>query len=117
MRPRAEEEKEKLQRKKGVGKIVLPRALVPLQRVEADCNLANTLDKTLMLGKIEGRRRRGRHPGPLLRRSRSPDPSSKATLWVKAQHEGALPPPCIVRKDPRNPRKTSSVLLQCLWRP
>ena len=27
-----------------------------------------------------------------------PDPSSKATLWVKAQHEGALPPPCIVRK-------------------
>ena len=30
-----------------------------------------------------------------------PDPSSKATLWVKAQHEGALPPPCIARKDPR----------------
>ena len=30
-----------------------------------------------------------------------PDPSSKATLWLKAQHEGALPPPCIVRKDPR----------------
>ena len=25
--------------------------------------------------------------------------SSKATLWVKAQHEGALPPPCIVRKE------------------
>ena len=25
---------------------------------------------------------------------------TKATLWVKAQHEGALPPPCIVRKDP-----------------
>ena len=24
-----------------------------------------------------------------------------STLWVKAQHEGALPPPCIVRKDPR----------------
>ena len=23
--------------------------------------------------------------------------------WVKAQHEGALPPPCIVRKDPRVP--------------
>ena len=22
-------------------------------------------------------------------------------LWVTAQHEGALPPPCIVRKDPR----------------
>ena len=32
-----------------------------------------------------------------------PDPSSKATLWVKAQHEGALPPPCIVRNDPRVP--------------
>ena len=29
--------------------------------------------------------------------------TSKATLWVKAQHEGALPPPCIVRKDPRVP--------------
>ena len=29
---------------------------------------------------------------------RGPDPSSKATLWLKAQHEGALPPPCIVRK-------------------
>ena len=35
--------------------------------------------------------------------SRGPDPSSKATPWVKAQHEGALPPPCIVRKDPRVP--------------
>ena len=35
--------------------------------------------------------------------ARGPDPSSKATLWVKAQHEGALPPPCIVRKDPRVP--------------
>ena len=22
-------------------------------------------------------------------------------MWGKAQHEGALPPPCIVRKDPR----------------
>ena len=41
--------------------------------------------------------------GPPLRRTRGPDPSSKATLWVKAQHEGALPPPCIVRKDPRGP--------------
>ena len=46
---------------------------------------------------------RPRFPGPLLRRTRGPDPSSKATLWVKAQHEGALPPPCIVRKDPRVP--------------
>ena len=24
-------------------------------------------------------------------------------IGVKAQHEGALPPPCIVRKDPRVP--------------
>ena len=46
---------------------------------------------------------RPRFPGPLLRRTRVPEPSSKATLWVKAQHEGALPPPCIVRKDPRVP--------------
>ena len=36
-------------------------------------------------------------------KGRGPDPSSKATLWLKAQHEGALPPPCIVRKDPRVP--------------
>ena len=36
-------------------------------------------------------------------RARGPDPSSKSTLWVKAQHEGALPPPCFVRKDPRVP--------------
>ena len=43
------------------------------------------------------------HSAVGLRRTRGPDPSSKATLWVKAQHEGALPPPCIVRKDPRVP--------------
>ena len=30
---------------------------------------------------------------------------TKATLWVKAQHEGALQPPCIVRKDPRVTRR------------
>ena len=31
---------------------------------------------------------------------------ASGTHWapgVKAQHEGALPPPCIVRKDPRVP--------------
>ena len=49
-----------------------------------------------------------RSPGPLLRRTRGPDPSSKATLWVKAQHEGALPAPCIVRKDPRLWGRTES---------
>ena len=27
-----------------------------------------------------------------------PDTSSKATLWKKARHEGALTPPCIIRK-------------------
>ena len=31
---------------------------------------------------------RPRFPGPLLRRTRGPEPSSKATLWLKAQHEG-----------------------------
>ena len=40
-----------------------------------------------------------RFPGPLLRRTRGPDPSSKATLWLKAQHEGALPPPCMMAYD------------------
>ena len=29
---------------------------------------------------------------------RGPDLSSKATLWVKAQHEEALPTPCIAAK-------------------
>ena len=42
-------------------------------------------------------------PGPQLRRTRCPDASSKATLWVKEQHEGALTLPCIVRKHPRFP--------------
>ena len=30
----------------------------------------------------------------------SPDTSSKATLWVKLPFEGALTPPCVVRKNP-----------------
>ena len=34
------------------------------------------------------------------------------TLWVKAQHEGALPPPCIVRKDPRVPHTIGK---DCCW--
>ena len=41
--------------------------------------------------------------------TRGPDPSSKATLWVKAQHEGALPRPCIFRKDPRVPHAARRV--------
>ena len=38
-----------------------------------------------------------------LKRTRGPDTSSKATQWVKAQHEGALSPSCIVRKHPQVP--------------
>ena len=64
-------------------------------------------DLKSLLMKVKGESEKGglnpRFPGPLLRRTRGPDPSSKATLWVKAQHEGALPPPCIVRTDPRVP--------------
>ena len=51
--------------------------------------------------------------GAAARETTETPPSSRAegllflhgleTLWVKAQHEGALPPPCIVRKDPRVP--------------
>ena len=36
-------------------------------------------------------------------RSNSPDPSSKATLWVKAQHEGVLTSPGIVWKNTQIP--------------
>ena len=39
--------------------------------------------------------RPARFPCPLLKRTRGPDTSSKATQWVKAQHEGALSPSCI----------------------
>ena len=41
-------------------------------------------------------------PWSALKGETVPD-SLPATLWLKAQHEGALPPPCIVRKDPRVP--------------
>ena len=44
---------------------------------------------------------RPRFPRLLLIRTRCLDTSSKATLWMKAQHEGALTPPCIVRKNPQ----------------
>ena len=36
----------------------------------------------------------------VVQRTRCPDTSLKATLWMKAQHEGALTPLCIVRKNP-----------------
>ena len=42
-----------------------------------------------------------RFPGLLLTRTGCPDTSSKATLWGKAQHEGALTPPCIIWKNPQ----------------
>ena len=50
------------------------------------------------------RSERPRFPAPLLIRTRCPDTSLKATLWMKAQHEGALTPPCIVWKNPQVPQ-------------
>ena len=47
--------------------------------------------------------------GPLLKRNRCPNTSSKETLWMKAQHEGALTPPCIVRKNPQVPHTARQV--------
>ena len=41
--------------------------------------------------------------------TRGPDPSSKATLWVKAQHEGAVTPRCIVQKNPQVPHTNRQV--------
>ena len=38
-------------------------------------------------------------PGPLFIRTRCPDTSLKATLWMKTQNEGSLTPPCIVWKN------------------
>ena len=45
-------------------------------------------------------------PRSALEKNPMTDPSSKATLWVKAQPEAALTPPCIVRKQPRVPHTT-----------
>ena len=46
-------------------------------------------------------RRAREQPGrTILVCTRGPDPSSKATLWMKAHHVGALTPPCIVWKKP-----------------
>ena len=49
------------------------------------------------------RSERPRFPAPLLIRTRCPDTSLKATLWMKAQHKGALTPSCILRKKPKVP--------------
>ena len=38
-----------------------------------------------------------------------PDTSSKETLWMKAQHQGALTPLCIVRKIPQVPHTARQV--------
>ena len=46
---------------------------------------------------------------------RGPDPSSKATLWVKAQHEGALPPPCTGLLEPPE-RPQGSPASSSVWR-
>ena len=52
---------------------------------------------------------RPRFPGQLLIRTRCPDISSNATLWMKSQHEGVLTPPCIVWKNPQVPNTTQQV--------
>ena len=44
---------------------------------------------------------RPRFPGLLLIRTRCPDTFTKESLWMKAQHEGALTPPFIVQKNPQ----------------
>ena len=54
--------------------------------------------------------KRPRFPGPLLIRTRCPDTYSKANLWMKAQKEGALPPSCIVRKNPQVPQTARHVV-------
>ena len=43
---------------------------------------------------------RPRFPDPLLIRTQCPETFSKI-VWMKEQHEGALTPPCIVRKRPQ----------------
>ena len=55
------------------------------------------------------RSERPRFPALLLIRTRCPDTSLKATLWMKAQHEGALTPPCIVQKNPQVPHTNRQV--------
>ena len=42
--------------------------------------------------------------GPLLKRTRCQHTSLKEILWMKAQHEGALTPACIVQKNPQVPQ-------------
>ena len=58
--------------------------------------------------------KRPRFPGPLLIRTRCPHTTSKATLWMKAHHEGALTPPCIVWKKPQVPHTARQVACHSL---
>ena len=37
------------------------------------------------------------------------EPNSKAILWIKAQHEGAVTPRCIVQKNPQVPHTNRQV--------
>ena len=48
--------------------------------------------------------------GPLLKRTRCQHTSLKENLWMKAQHEGALTPACIVQK---NQAVSSSLSVSC----
>ena len=47
--------------------------------------------------------------GTLLKRTRYPDTSLKATLWMKAQYEGSLTPTCIIWKNPQVPHTARQV--------
>ena len=60
------------------------------------------------------RAERPRFSGPLLIRTRCPHTTSKATLWMKAHHEGALTPPCIVWKKPQVPHTARQVACHSL---
>ena len=53
--------------------------------------------------------KRPQFPGPLLIRTQCTDTSSKATLCLKAQNEGALTTTCIVRKKPQIPHTAQQV--------
>ena len=44
-----------------------------------------------------------------LHKNPCPDTSSKATLWMKSQHEGALTTPCIIWKNPQVPHTARQV--------
>ena len=52
---------------------------------------------------------RPRFADPLLIRTRCQDTSSKANLWTKSQHEGALTPPCSFWKNPQVPHTARHV--------